>query len=84
MNYYHRTPSSNTDGSPIFTNAEDRAHELETRILLEHLWNCEIKPFGLLSPVDFFALQQHVHQRRVCNGPFVRSSNVLQFTERII
>jgi hypothetical protein len=57
MDYYHRSPARNSNGAPIFTNAEDRAHELETRHLLENLWNCEIKPFGLLSPVDFFALR---------------------------
>lgn len=57
MDYYHRTIAQNTDGSPIFANAADRASEEETRRLLSEAWKCEVKSFGKLSPVDFYAVR---------------------------
>ncbi len=55
--YYHRASTRTPSGSPRFANAADRKSEQETALLLGHLWNCEIKSFGLLSPVDFFAVR---------------------------
>jgi hypothetical protein len=55
--YYQRKSQKNADGSPCFYSAEDQANEHETRLILGYLWNCEIKPFGQLSPVDFFAVR---------------------------
>lgn len=56
--YYQRASTRTPSGSPRFANAADRKSEQETALLLGHLWNCEIKPFGLLSPVDFFAVRE--------------------------
>ncbi len=53
--YYQRKFHKNADGTPCFYSPEDQANEEETRQILGYLWNCEIKPFGQLSPVDFFA-----------------------------
>ena len=58
MNYYQRKPTFTPSGAPLFSNASDQASELETRQILGYLWDCEIKPFGQLSPVDFFAVRE--------------------------
>ena len=55
MTYYHRWTAQNLDGTPIFQNQEDRAHETEVARELEEHWRCTIRPFGMLSPVDWYA-----------------------------
>ena len=57
MTYYTRTATANTDGSPLFASDMDLANEQETVKRLEAAWRCEIRPFGRLCPVDFYALR---------------------------
>lgn len=57
MTYATRVPTRNTDGSPLFAMGLDRANEEATAALVASRWNCEIHPFGRLSPVDFYALR---------------------------
>lgn len=58
MTYYQRKPTYTPSGIPLLSNALDMSYEDEARQILGYLWNCEIKPFGRLSPVDFFALRE--------------------------
>jgi hypothetical protein len=55
MNYYSRQPATHMDGSLIFQTAEDRAVEKSVAQLVETAWQCNVKPFGALSTVDWFA-----------------------------
>jgi hypothetical protein len=55
--YYSRTATLNTDGSPLFAIGYDKENEGETCGLLSRVWKCEIRPFGRLSPVDFYAVR---------------------------
>lgn len=57
-NHYQRTSTRAPNGLLRFATPQDRQSEQETALLLGRLWNCEIKSFGLLSPVDFFAVRE--------------------------
>lgn len=55
MKYEERAGSLHTDGTPIFQQQQDRDGE---RLVVERLksaWGCEIEPFGMLAPIDYFA-----------------------------
>lgn len=54
--YYERMITLGVDG-PLFACEVDAVHEREVAALLAQAWNCEIKAFGRLCPVDFFALR---------------------------
>jgi hypothetical protein len=45
------------DGMPLFDSSEDRATEQEVAELLEAAWDCKLHSFGLLAPIDFFAVR---------------------------
>ena len=62
MDYYERETHANSDGSPLFCADIDKDNETEIKSLLEEKWNCTIKPFGKLCPVDFYALRDN----RIC------------------
>lgn len=53
--YAERAATNNSDGTPLMANNYDRANEDEVRTVLEKAWNCSIRSFGRLSPVDFYA-----------------------------
>jgi hypothetical protein len=55
--YYAREGSANSDGTPLFANDCDKSSEREVVELLEAKWGCEIKQFGKLCPIDFYALR---------------------------
>jgi hypothetical protein len=57
MTYYQRTPSLNSDGSPLFAGDYDKASEREICAAVEAAWQCEVRPFGPLCAVDFYALR---------------------------
>jgi hypothetical protein len=56
MNYYDRTATM-VNGAPFFSNSLDARNETETARQLEKAWRCEIRPFGQLCPIDFYALR---------------------------
>ena len=55
--YYHRQAFVNTDGSPLFCQDYDKENEQEVVAELSRGWKCEIKPFGRLCPIDYFAIK---------------------------
>jgi hypothetical protein len=55
MTYYERKPTVHLDGTPVFQNAEDGAAEQSIATALEQRWSCNIRSFGALSPVDWYA-----------------------------
>lgn len=56
-NYYDRTVSINTDGTPLFAIDYDKSSEDELRKYLGDKWHCHIYPFGRLCPIDFYAIK---------------------------
>ena len=60
--YYDRTPTINSDGAPGFTAPIDTANEDKLRARIEQAWGCELKRFGKLCAIDFYALR---HNRMV-------------------
>ena len=62
MSYYTRKPTINSDGAPGFTTPEDTANEEALRKRIEQVWNCELRHFGKLCAIDFYALR---HNRMV-------------------
>lgn len=52
--YYDRKGSRAPDGQPVFRTAEDAKAEAEVAAILERAWNCQVHPFGKLSPVDWW------------------------------
>ncbi len=52
-NYYTRK----ADPLGHFANDADRQNEKLVALELENAWGCEVKPFGPLSPIDFYALR---------------------------
>ncbi len=55
--YYNRTGSVHTDGTRIFQTSADRQAEAEVAALLAQRWGCEIRSFGALAAVDWFAVR---------------------------
>jgi hypothetical protein len=55
--YYSRTQSIHTDGTPILKTADDERIETETAALLGAAWSCELRSFGKLAPLDWFAVR---------------------------
>jgi hypothetical protein len=54
--YYDRDQNViHIDGTRIFQTKEDRAAEAEVATILGKRWNCELHPFGALSPIDWYA-----------------------------
>lgn len=57
MSYYERGAGVNVDGTPIFKAPEDERSEREVADVLERVWRCELRPFGKLSAIDWFAVR---------------------------
>ena len=57
MTYYERLGSMHLDGSQIFATPEDMAAEDEISSAVEAAWDCTLKRFGALAPVDWFAVR---------------------------
>lgn len=57
MTYYDREKIRHLDGTPVFANERDRANENSVAAIVEREWNCELRRFGDLSPVDWFAVR---------------------------
>ena len=55
--YYDRSTRTHVDGSPMFASKQDQATEHEVASMLEHAWHCEMRAFGPLSPIDYYALR---------------------------
>ncbi len=55
MSYYERPLATHLDGSPIFRNADDERIEGEVASVLAEHWHCNVRSFGVLSAVDWFA-----------------------------
>jgi hypothetical protein len=55
--YYARHSKSNTDGSRIFASEEDNSMQAEVAALIEVAFGpgLEVKQFGRLCPIDFYA-----------------------------
>lgn len=59
MSYYNRQTRINSDQSPLFSCDADVESESEVIAMLSAAWKCEIRPFGMLCPVDFYALRDN-------------------------
>lgn len=55
--YYSRTATEFLGGYPMFQTAEDRKAEDEVAAIIEEQWRCKLNRFGLLCPVDWYALR---------------------------
>jgi hypothetical protein len=55
--YYEKPLGKHTDGSCFYTTAKDDENEDRARAVLEAKWKCELKKFGRMCPIDFYALQ---------------------------
>src|SRR6188472_4237947 len=53
--YYDRQTATHIDGSPIFATQQDKSAEDAVAAIAEGVWGCQIRRFGALSPVDWFA-----------------------------
>ena len=58
MSYYDREAATHLDGTPIFRSREDESNENEVAAQLAEAWGCEIRSFGMLAPVDWYAVRQ--------------------------
>lgn len=55
--YYDRSGAKHLDGSVVFGNDADRASEDEVAAVIETAWKCQLRRFGALSPVDWYAVR---------------------------
>src|SRR5688500_988415 len=55
--YYDRAPATHLDGTPIFRTAEDEQNENQVAAVLAREWGCEVRGFGHLAPIDWFAVR---------------------------
>lgn len=62
MTYYERENILHLDGTHIFQTSQDRKNEQEVAAILEQAWSCQLRLFGSLSPIDWFAVR---HERMV-------------------
>jgi hypothetical protein len=53
--YYRRQNGVAGDGSPTFSSMADATNEDRARHQLEIAWKCDLKRFGKLAPIDWFA-----------------------------
>lgn len=53
VSYYTRKP----DPLGHFANDRDKANERQVALEIERAWQCDVKPFGPLCPIDFYALR---------------------------
>jgi hypothetical protein len=57
MSYYDRETARHLDGTPIFVTSADEQSQEEVAGVLAAAWRCEIRSFGRLAPVDWFAVR---------------------------
>ena len=55
--YYTRENVVHLDGTNVFQTGEDRDNERAVADIIEKAWSCELRPFGALSPIDWFAVR---------------------------
>lgn len=55
--YYDRRSTRNTDGTPLFQTTTDRENEAMVAAVLSSAWDCEIRSFGRLAPLDWYAVK---------------------------
>jgi len=48
-------PLTHIDGTPIFQTPQDRANEQQFATVLETSWGCELRHFGPLCAIDWYA-----------------------------
>jgi hypothetical protein len=53
--YYERETQTHVDGTPIFRTANDAKNENEVARELAAAWRCNVRSFGMLAPIDFYA-----------------------------
>jgi hypothetical protein len=53
--YYQRGKILHLDGTNIFQTEDDRKTEQEISAYLSEVWECSVRPFGALCPVDWYA-----------------------------
>lgn len=57
VSYYDREQAEHTDGTPIFLTDEDEAAERAVAEQLEGKWRCELRRWGKLAPLDWYAVR---------------------------
>jgi len=55
VNYYRRSNVIHIDGLPVFQQPEDQQAEEEIAAKLSAIWNCQIKSFGMMAAIDWWA-----------------------------
>lgn len=55
--YYDRQGSEGPDGLPVFAADRDKSNESEVAQMIGAAWGCEVRPYGMLSPVDWYAIR---------------------------
>lgn len=55
--YYNKVPTRNSDGTPIFCSEHDKARELEVAEFIQDKWKCDMRWWGNLFPIDYYALR---------------------------
>lgn len=55
--YAERVGATHIDGTPIFQTAEDRRNESDVAAEVARAWACELRPFGMLAAVDWYAVR---------------------------
>lgn len=55
--YYARKNVVHLDGTNVFQTHEDQENERLVATIIEGAWACELRSFGALSPIDWFAVR---------------------------
>jgi hypothetical protein len=69
--YFERERARHVDGTAIFVTPDDAAVQAEVAQTLGRRWRCDFRPFGLLAPVDWYAVRD---ERVVAVAEFKRRS----------
>jgi len=89
--YYDRQNVVHIDGTPIFQTREDQANEADVAALVSGHWDCRVRSFGALAPVDWYAerhgrligvleLKSRHHRREKYPGVFLNVRKWLALT----
>lgn len=57
MSYYERDGIVHLDGTRIFRSQQDELNEEEVAFRLADGWRCQVRSFGMLAPVDWYAIR---------------------------
>lgn len=55
--FYKRVPATHIDGSPVYITEADVQAERAVAEILEKRWNCELRSFGKLAAIDWYAVR---------------------------